>query len=372
MAQLDTFGTPMDKHLLNSNGRLSDCLCCCDVPPLLFLHWVPLYGSEDCEQNDQGPPTPGMGDGLTYMPTASHCEDWFYTDPDNQEFDWQCYPEVIGGNTPQGLALELWCEATDSFQARLCLDTLENPENFPDDESDCFEILSTVDGTLTIDSARTCNAGPGEFYIDFGSVQPSFCDCPFHMWVDEHAGIVTFELSPVYLYPAEAAHGVPFLTARIKKWELMDGVGTPFHTATHSFQRVQINRPIDFSDAPATLVSGWAPSSKIIRATRRVVSFALPSIHRACIKQTIHYCCGKALQHGCGAGYALGQFCRDVLKIEYTVEDPGSCNCAAVMQAMNKAGVRAVLENLDHWTNEVHESAKVWYAKRAVEGADGS
>lgn len=228
------------KFLLNPNGRISNCICCCQgLPDTLYFHAEPVNDLPGCEV-DQGfeEANPSQTCLVLQRSQIGHCEDW--TEGVFNSITLTC---ASGGDEVPpinwGLTVQAYCIPTNIFMVDVCFDFGGAPSNL----DDCREKVTV---SVFADIA-TCNAQPGNFILDLGEFQPTFstftCDCKYHFWIDESCSITPTEVNPIYHYPAEGAGGFDFLnlapgTNKLNTalwfWEFYPDIGTPLHWTVES------------------------------------------------------------------------------------------------------------------------------------------
>lgn len=246
MSKYKQFPNGVSKDLINENSRKSDCPCCCpNLPPTLCAHFDPVFddgGGENsnCVSLDTKWGTEDFQMAINFGGSGG-CEIWgtdFNQAPASAQ---QCYS---GGGPPVtfGIGVSLFCYAGNQFRATLCMDTTGGYPEWPDTPDDCeqrLELLEPVD-------SNTCEAMPGEFYVDFGNVTPlgdnssrtstgknisgtaSACTCQFHLWIDE-CNMALVDEYPVYFFPAEGSGGIPGLHSALWSWETIPNIRTPLY-----------------------------------------------------------------------------------------------------------------------------------------------
>ena len=242
MTRLNIFDNRPDytRPLYNEKGRISFCTCCCEnLPASLFLHLEATFidshlgtNNPDCELHDQGPL---MSDTQGAYPLPSdiasgHCNDWTTTNETSESF-----PVCFGGTRaePFGIEAVLFCQPTNQFRLDICWGAFGtgHPVDFPVDKSDCALPNDGVHdfGLQGIEAtSKTCDAIPGEFFIDFGNFRPPHCQCLFHVYIDELSDLVTFEKDPLYEYPVRGAAKLQSgVRSMARHYEQLPDIGTP-------------------------------------------------------------------------------------------------------------------------------------------------
>lgn len=329
MVKLKRFPNNTSKTLINDNGRLSDCPCCCpNLPDTLCVHFDPVFTDSGGENSDCSS-LPDTKWGTEYFQLASNfggggsCNVWgtdYIYAPDSSQ---QCYSGV-GPPVTFGIGISVFCYAIDSFRATLCLDTTGGYPLWPDDPTDCEQRLEL----LVPVAENTCDAMPGEFWIDFGNVTPlgdntdrtstgknvsgtaSACTCKFHLWVDECMDFLQDQY-PVYYYPAEGSGGIPDIHGALWAWEEMPGVGTPLHPT----KRPALRKPT-----------------------------------------------GKRV----GVGTRIG---RRLAKANIQARSGGGCSCNELAAEMNRHSPEMILTNLAYWAPKLQKSAEQWLRKEKSESS---
>lgn len=240
MTVLQKFPNNTTKHLINPNGRLSDCLCCCNgLPGLLFVHMCPTFlnagGGTDvnCQQVDQST-NEALGQGTPLsLDTSNNCFDW----KTNNATDFGVNVLQCDGGTPPGPDVLVWgfeaelhCNHPDIFTMDMCFRQTGHPANYPPDTTNC-QPSQFVHRLNAQPGERTCNQSAGDFFIDFGIVQFFPCACSYHVYVTDVVTQACTGPNPVYLYPAESSQALKNsnLKGKLLHWEVLPGVGTPLH-----------------------------------------------------------------------------------------------------------------------------------------------
>lgn len=233
--KLKTYTFLQGQTLLNRNGRLSLCHCCCDYPDTLYLHVVPLYGDADCEGFDQG--TEIVFNGGEQFPGNSpvgHCHDFNIGHVEGQTLDdfFRCNngtPEPGSPQTLWSLAALFYCDAVDEPRLSLCIGA---PDAFVDPGWPFSSCYTQYEG-LVPTSSLTCDAMPGDFYAEFTAdengdpLYPADCICPFLFRVDEKQQYFP-PSAYIYPYPRESKRGLPsVMRPMLEFFEFVPSVQTP-------------------------------------------------------------------------------------------------------------------------------------------------
>ena len=249
------------KHylLLNTRGRLSECTCCCPIDRLLYLHVEPVFGDQNCEENDQGPQAGGFQ--LTQHFGFQNCDHW---DTDVKNAPPLLSPNGMlcwnGGPHPQGesgqvyelgVGMTLSCSPVNQWRIDLCFSANNHPTWPLLDIDEELGVCNELYKGMSPIAINACEAEPGEFLIDFGNITPlggtqedsphgdalrkvyagTACLCQFHIYIDEHLDPSQAEQNNLYFYPAEAANAMNQYGLEEMIWfnETMPTIGTPLH-----------------------------------------------------------------------------------------------------------------------------------------------
>ena len=261
MVKLQTKTGGLHRLLLNYNGRLSYCLCCCEDQlegRSLYLHIQPVLDDENCNDIDFGTEPPS-----TVMPPifgqdekqGAHCEDWVMNEDENA-FELGCTDPTLGSQLLFGVAAWLYCSPTNEFFLDFCWKLDEQPLGFPDDTSDCDEVFTGLEPI----SEYTCEAPPMEFKLEFPNLNfNGQCLCEFAIWIDEIPDQVE-TINPFY-FPAEGGRvWGQDLTGTLWFFESVDIIGTPLHLQKVPNLVVPVSTSKFYTEFPEELNEFFSPS----------------------------------------------------------------------------------------------------------------
>ncbi len=231
--------------LQNSRGYITFCECCCpNLPASLYLHIIPTFvGSGDlddeCTAWDQGSALvheSGYGVGTSEQ---NFCISWLASEVEIVA-ELQCFdPTGPPPNIPWHPQAMLYCVPPNDFRMDVCFGLgTAGDEDFPDSTTDCEEALAE----LSPSSSNTCEAKPGEFFVEFDPIIPGattsggYCKCGFIFRWDENPQYIQAN-APLYYMNKAGAEGLPGnVGGSLRQLGDMYGVGTPPTSVEDYFQ----------------------------------------------------------------------------------------------------------------------------------------